>query len=262
VEQALLTFRDVVGVTQDGPLDPRFPVSFDLRQGEIGIIRGGIRASSLIRLAACRGIVVKGSMTIMGTAVSADDDPARYLSLNFTKKFRTSLGFCHGHGGLIANMTILQNVMLPAHYHSGLKAFKPFYELAKERLREISVPEEIWDLRPCDVPHEFQKRVLLARAVIHKPVILILDEPTNAIPWSETHEIVSWILKQREMGRGILIATSNDPFAGLLGDWMVDLDSETTVIGNSEIQLHLGVLASSGSALLKKQVKAGKGHAK
>jgi ABC-type transporter Mla maintaining outer membrane lipid asymmetry ATPase subunit MlaF len=258
---ALMTFRDVVGVTQEGPLDPRFPVSFDLMQGEIGVVRGGIRASSLIRLAACRGIVMQGAVTIMGTVVSSDDDPARYLSLGFTKKFRTSLGFCHGHGGLIANMTILQNVMLPAHYHSGLKAFKPFYEMAKERLREIGVPEEMWELRPCDVPHEFQKRALLARSVIHKPVILILDEPTSEIPWSGTHEIVSWILKQKETGRGLLVATGNDPFAGLIGDWMIDLDGNTIVYGNSEIQRHLGDLASRGSALLKKQVKAGDGNA-
>jgi len=176
---ALLSFRDVVGVSQEGPLDPAFPVSFELMQGEIGVIRGGIRASSLIRLAAGRGIVMKGAMSIMGNAVGAGDDPARYLSLNFTKKFRSSLGFCHGFGGLIANMSMVQNVMLPAHYHSGLKAIRPFYELAKERLREIGVPEEMWVLRPCDVPHEFQKRALLARAVIHQPVILLLDEPTN-----------------------------------------------------------------------------------
>lgn len=258
---ALLSFRDVVGVTQEGPLDPGFPVSFDLGQGEIGVIRGGIRASSLIRLAAGRGIVMKGSMSIMGTAVRADDDPARYLSHNFTKRFRSSLGFCHGFGGLIANMTLLQNVMLPAHYHSGLKAFKPFFELAKERLREIGVPEDMWELRPCDVPHEFQKRALLARAVVHKPVILILDEPTNAIPWSETHRIVSWILKQKETGRGVLAATSNDPFAGLIGDWMVDLDNNTIIHGNAEIQRHLGALASGGSALLKKQMKAGEDNA-
>jgi len=258
---ALLSFRDVVGVSQEGPLDPAFPVSFELMQGEIGVIRGGIRASSLIRLAAGRGIVMKGAMRIMGNAVGAGGDPARYLSLNFTKKFRSSLGFCHGFGGLIANMSMVQNVMLPAHYHSGLKAIRPFYELAKERLREIGVPEEMWVLRPCDVPHEFQKRALLARAVIHQPVILLLDEPTNAIPWRETHRIVSWILKQKETGRGVLVATSNDPFAGLIGDWMVDLDTNTIINGNDAIQRHLGDLASRGSALLKKQLKAGDGNA-
>jgi ABC-type lipoprotein export system ATPase subunit len=257
---ALLSFTDVVGVTQEGPLDPHFPVSFELKQGEVGVIRG-LRGSSLIRLAACRGIVMKGTVSIMGSTVSAEDDPAKYLSHGFTKKFRTSLGFCHSQGGLMANMTLLQNVMLPAHYHSGLKAIKPFFELAKEQLLGIGVPEAMWELRPCDVPQEFQKRAILARSVIHQPVILLLDDPTNEIPWKETHRIVSWIMKQKETGRGILVATGYDPFAGLVGDWMVDLDESVNVYGNREIQRHLGDLASKGTALLRKQGEAGKSHA-
>jgi ABC-type transporter Mla maintaining outer membrane lipid asymmetry ATPase subunit MlaF len=161
----------------------------------------------------------------------------------------------------MANMTLLQNVMLPAHYHSGLKAIKPFFDLAMEQLRGIGVPGEMWELRPCDVPQEFQKRALLARSVIHQPVILILDDPTNEIPWGRMHEIVSWIEKQKETGRGVLVATSNDPFAGLVGDWMVDLDDAVNVSGNREIQRHLGDLATKGTALLRKQREAGKGHA-
>ena len=257
---ALLSFKDVVGVTIERALDPRFPVSFELMQGEIGIIRGGIAASSLIRLAACRGIVTKGIVSIMGTAFGAEDDPAQYLSHSFTKKFRTSLGFCHGHGGLMGNMTLLENVMLPAHYHSGLKSIKPFFAMARERLEEIAVPAAMWGLRPCDVPHEFQKRALLARSIIHKPVILILDEPTSSIPWSDIHVIVSWIMKQKETGRGILVATDYDPFAGLIGDWMVDLAESVFVSGNGEIQKHLGVLAARGTAIIRKQGRRN-GHA-
>jgi ABC-2 type transport system ATP-binding protein len=258
---SLLSFRDVVGVTQEGALDPHFPISFELRQGEIGVIRGGIRASTLIRLAACRGIVTRGVVSIMGTSIGWDDNPATYLSVRFTKKFRNALGFCHGHGGLIANLTILQNVILPAHYHSGLKSIQPFLDIAVERLREVRVPEEMWELRPCDVPHEFQKRVLLARSVMHKPDILILDEPTNSIPWSETHEIASWIQKQKETGRGVLIATSNDPFAALVADWMVDLFDLVVVSGNADVKKHLGALATKGSAIIRKQGEAGEGNA-
>jgi ABC-type transporter Mla maintaining outer membrane lipid asymmetry ATPase subunit MlaF len=262
VEEPLLSFSDVVGVSQEGVLDGHFPVSFELKPGEIGIIRSGPKAAALIRLAALRGIVVKGTVTVLGTTVRAEDDPARYLSHHFTKKFRSSLGFAHNHGGLIANMSILQNVMLPAHYHSGLRAFKPFYESAKVQLKEAGFPEELWGHRPCDVPYDLQKRALLARSINHDPKILILEEPTNSIPWSQLYEIADWIRKQKEKGKGILIATGNDPFAGLVGDWMVDLIHSVKVCDAGEIRRHLGNLVSKGTALLRKQGGAGNCHAK
>lgn len=261
MDRALLTFSDVIGITQEAFLDPAFPVSFELRPGEVGIVRGGGRASALIRLAAIRGMLTKGSIEIMGAVVSAEDDPARYLSHGFTRTFRRLMGFCHNLGGLFANMSLLQNVMLPAHYHSGLKAFEPFYELAKVELKNVGVPEDYWECRPCDVPPELQKRALLARSVINEPKILILEEPTGSIPWSRVHGIASWVFEQRGMGRGILIATSDDPFAGLVGDWMVDLDNAAFARGNDGIRNQLGDLASRGSELIQKQMKAGGNHA-
>ncbi|MBN2160230.1 MAG: ATP-binding cassette domain-containing protein [Spirochaetes bacterium] len=257
----MLTFDNVVGLAHECLFDEHFPVSFDLRPGEIGIIRGGFKASSLIRIAAIRGILIRGSITLLGNTIESGDNPARYLSPHFTKKFRPSIGFCHQNGGLLANMTIVQNVMLPAHYHSGHRSPEPFYALARERLQEADVPEEYWGLRPSDVPPEYQKRALFARSIIHEPKILILDEPTAGIPWEQTHEIASWLLGQKGMGRGILIATDNDPFAALVGDWLVDLDRSAYKSCNNEIRLFLGDIVDKSSALIKKQMKAGKKNA-
>lgn len=257
----MLTFDKVVGVAHECLFDDHFPVSFELRPGDIGIIRGGFNASSLIRLAAIRGILIRGSITIMGTTIDSKDDPARYLSPDFRKKFRSSIGFCHQSGGLLANMSLLQNVMLPAHYHSGQRSPGPFFELARKRLKETGVPDVYWNLRPSDVPPDYQKRALFARSIIHIPNILILDEPTAAIPWDQTHEIASWIISQKQLGRAILIATSNDPFAALLGDWIVDLGKSALKISNKEVRLFLGDLADKSSALIKKQMSAGKHHA-
>jgi ABC-type transporter Mla maintaining outer membrane lipid asymmetry ATPase subunit MlaF len=261
MSESFITCKNVVGVTHECLFDEHFPVSFDLMPGEIGIIKSGFKASAFIRIAALRGLIIRGSITILGHRIQSDDDPARYLSLDFTKKLRTSMGFCHQGGGLLANMSILQNVMLPAHYHSGQRSPAPFYELARERLKEMGVPDEFWHLRPSDVPQEFRKRVLFARSIIHEPKILILDEPTAGIPWDQTHEVASWILGQKDRGRGILIATSNDPFAALIGDWLVDLDHSASIFDKKGIKLFLGDLVDKSSALIKKQMSAGKKNA-
>ena len=259
--ELLLQFKDVTGATEKGLLDSSFPISFTLNAGEIGVCRSGQKASALLRLAALRGILLSGSIEIMGTVIDSWEDPAAYLSLGFTKNVRSYIGFCHGHGGIIAGMSILRNVMLPANYHSGINSFMPFDEMARARLREIGVPEEFWDLMPADVLPEIQKRSLLARSVIHDPEILILEEPTESIPWSRTGDIIAWIRKQKDKGMGILIATNNDPFAGLIADWMVDLDNSVRVYDNNEVRSHLGDLVCQGSELLRKQVEGGEDDA-
>ena len=249
MDQPLLTFDHVVGVTQDHIMDEDFPVSFELLPGEIGIFTSGHKSSSLARLAALRGIITGGSITILGTTVRAEDDPARYLSLNFTKSFIHHVGFCHHSGGLLANMSILQNVMLPAHYHGDDPHAGPFLEIARARLGELGVPEEHWNLRPSDVPREIQKLALLARSIATNPRILILDEPTEHIPWAKIRDILAWVLEQKKKGTGVLIATSNDPFALHLGDWMIDLDANEGIYDKNGIHRSLGGNAGMSSKL-------------
>jgi ABC-type ATPase involved in cell division len=257
----LVTFNEVVGVTQECPLRDDFPVSFDLHPGECGIFKGGVLASSLARMAALRGILTHGSITIMDVRIKCSDNPAKYLAPDFIKKFIKSIGFCHHEGGLIANMTIIQNVMLPAHYHSSSSHMKPFFELAKVRLDEINVPHKFWECRPCDASPEIRQRALLARSIAHNPPVLILDDPTDDVPWGMTHEIVEWVLRQKNIGRGVLIATSNEPFAALVGDWMVDLDTAESFANKVEIRHHLGRIVTQSSDLLRMQMKAGENHA-
>ena len=253
MNKSLITFKDVMGITDVCSLDKYFPISFNLESGEIGIFKSGFRASSLALMAAFRGIITHGSIKIMDTMVHASDDPAKYLSHKFTKQFVRSFGFCHNTGGLLANMSILENVILPAYYHSENRDPKPFYEIARTSLDEINVPEEYWNSRPTDVPFEFQKRSLLARSIMNDPEILILDEPTEHLSWVQTHEVVNWVLRQKEYGRGILIATSNDPFACLLGDWMIDFDNNGILLDEVGMELLSSDLIVKGSELLKEQ---------
>ena len=249
MSEPLLTFDTVSGVTQNGPLDDKFPVSFELEQGEIGIIRCGIMASSVLRMAALRGIVTRGSITVLGNRVSASDDPASYLSPYFAERFIAGIGFCQKSGGLIANLTVIQNVMLPAHHHSNNPDFKPFIDLAGKRLEEIGVPAEYWDLRPSDVPQEYRKRVLFARSIMNNPPLLLLDEPTDELPWSQERDVVSWIMSQKTKGMGILIATGNEPFAARIGDWAVDLCNRATIGTRSGLKAYFNdIIKQNGGA--------------
>lgn len=63
-----------------------------------------------------------------------------------------------------------------------------------------------------------KQRILIAQAVMEKPDILFLDEPTNALDENGVEEIRKLILEEKERGALILIASHNKDDIRLLSD--------------------------------------------
>lgn len=52
-----------------------------------------------------------------------------------------------------------------------------------------------------------QRRFLLARALIHKPPILVLDEPTNGLDLKAAHELIAQLRSLAQSGTTLLLVT-------------------------------------------------------
>ena len=150
-------------------------------------------------------------LNIVAGLLSADNgtlllDGTNYLELNDEEKskFRNkNIGFIPQSPALLGYLNILENIRLPYDMYekdgdSEGKARYFLNELGLEHLAK-SYPKELsgGELR----------RIIIARALMTEPRILIADEPTSDLDIEATKEVMDLLKKINEKGTSILIVT-------------------------------------------------------
>ncbi|MCC6805622.1 MAG: ABC transporter ATP-binding protein [Anaerolineae bacterium] len=99
--------------------------------------------------------------------------------------------------------------------HDNLKLFAQFYDIANadqrvdEMLRLFNLTERAND-RAGGFSKGMKQRLALARALVHAPQILFLDEPTAALDPEAARNVITLIESlSRESGRTVFLATHN-----------------------------------------------------
>ena len=133
-------------------------------------------------------------------------------------------------------MTVLENVMAGAHVHGKQNFFSAMLRigLAKEELNLRQNALRILDSldlsqhanKACGgLPFGTMKRIELARALINKPELLLLDEPATGLNQSEVNELSSLIKTVRnEYGLTILLVEHHMGMVMGISDRVVVLD--------------------------------------
>ncbi len=86
---------------------------------------------------------------------------------------------------------------------------RPCRGLAERLLREVGVPVEAWDRPFTRLSGGQQQRTLIARALVHNPPILVMDEPLSAVDPAGKAELAEKIASLAE--DRLVIVTSHDP---------------------------------------------------
>ena len=122
-----------------------------------------------------------------------------------------TIGFVFQQYYLLANMNVLENVMLPLRYQGIPRGQRK--AMAEEALEKVGLSERLKHL-----PHELsggqKQRVAIARATVTNPRIILADEPTGALD-SATGKSVLNLFKEinRQFGTTVVIVT-HDPGIG------------------------------------------------
>jgi ribose transport system ATP-binding protein len=172
-------------------------VSFNLRAGEVHALLGGNGSgkSTLIKILSGVYYADAGQVYIDGQPVNCDNSAVMQ-----------SLGVAtvHQEINLIPNMDVASNMFLNQEPKKGkLIDFKAMYSEARSVLDKIGL-----DLDPKMMANRLSvaemQMLEIGKAMAKKMRILVLDEPTAALPAHEVEVLFSIINKLRDQGIGII----------------------------------------------------------
>jgi ribosome-dependent ATPase len=144
-------------------------VSFRIGRGEIFGFLGSNGCGKTTTMKMMTGLlpVTEGSAKLFGKPMGADDMEARQ-----------NVGYMSQAFSLYSELTVRQNLELHAHlYHLPANEVEP---RLKELLERYDLKAAA-DAKPESLPLGVKQRLQLAVAVLHRPSMLILDEPTSGV---------------------------------------------------------------------------------
>jgi putative ABC transport system ATP-binding protein len=160
----------------------------------------GSGKTTLIGLCAGLDDATSGSLKLDGQAMESLSQDARAALRN------RLVGFVFQNFQLIPTLTALENVLVPLELRGETGRQKE----AEALLREVGLGNRL-DHYPAQLSGGEQQRVALARAFIHRPKILLADEPTGNLDAATSAPIVEMLFRlNREAGTALVLVT-HDP---------------------------------------------------
>lgn len=102
------------------------------------------------------------------------------------------------------------------------------HDQARQLLRLLNVPEPLWSIAPATFSGGEKQRVNLARGLIARPRLLLLDEPTASLDPSTTDRVVDLLQAIKNEGIAMLAIFHHPELVRRLADQVVELALPTS----------------------------------
>lgn len=178
-------------------------VDLDLRSAEHVLVTGpsGAGKSTLLHVAGALDAPTRGSVRIDGVRADALR-PRERAALRLSK-----LGFVFQHHYLVPDLTVEENVALPA-LALGVTP-DAAHARAHELLARVGIAAAAERL-PRELSGGEQQRAGIARALVNRPRVLLADEPTGNLDAANADAVARLLSELHREGAALLVVT-HDP---------------------------------------------------
>jgi ABC-type lipoprotein export system ATPase subunit len=159
-------------------------VSLEIGKGEFAVVvgRSGSGKTTLLNLAAGLTRPTSGRVALEGVDLSKLTDQQQSHTRN------RLIGFVFQFPSLLPTLTVHENVILPTLFGSGGDVAER-HERARALLLRVGLADKLSSY-PRQLSAGQQQRVVIARALINQPQLLLADEPTSNLDEKTETEIV------------------------------------------------------------------------
>ena len=191
-------------------------ITFSLEPGSFHFLTGasGTGKTSLLRLLYLAVPPTRGTVRLFGEDVSR-------VSRKRRPALRRRIGVVSPDFGLISHLTAAENVALPlriANASAGQTANN-----VTELLRWVGLGEEFDEL-PAALSDGQKRRVAVARAVIARPDLLLVDEPTGNFDENVAMRLIHLVEELNKVGTTVVVATHDESLVNRFGHPVYALD--------------------------------------
>ena len=187
-------------------------VSFGVNYGEAFGMLGpnGAGKSTILRMIYCRTPLTGGSLSVVGLDVTREP-----------RSIKESVGVVPQDNNLDPDLNVRDNLLIYARY------FRIPRNVAEKRADELIEFVELGEKRAARIDTlsgGMKRRLMIARALINNPMILVLDEPTTGLDPHVRIAIWDKLRELRQQGLTILLSTHYMDEAEKLCDRLVIID--------------------------------------
>ncbi len=206
-------------------------ISFSVERGEFFGLLGpnGAGKTTTIRMLYGFSPPTRGKLRIFGMDIKTD-----------FRKIKSRIGVCQQDNTLDPDLSVEQNLHVFAGYFSIPK--KEAVERTEELLDFFALSHKK-DAKVMELSGGMARRLILARSLINRPELLILDEPTTGLDPQSRHQVWEKLEDLKKTGLTVVITTHYMEEASHLCDRLIIVDHGKILVNGSPealIERHAG----------------------